>query len=170
MAHTVADSVAGAFGRAGLQIWDLRFQSRLRSSASLWRGLPGGSRRSSSFWNASARLRRFSCWRVCSVRKRWPLISEFCSDSAQARNWREQDSARAMSRTSSDFRFEIADCRSAPPVCPGGKPCANCLCPPRPGRAQLALRRPGSPAGDRAGVGAGGAWSGLRRASHGRCR
>src|SRR5439155_1383296 len=63
-------------------------------------------RRSSSFMNSSRSFRPFSAWRVFSVKYRWPVILEFCSDSAQARNCLEMIST-------CDFKSEISDLRSA---------------------------------------------------------
>src|SRR5208282_2750109 len=56
------------------------------------------------------------CFGSCSRRTRslgwrWPLISEYCSECAQPRNWREQFSA-------ADLKFEVPDLKCAAPVPP----------------------------------------------------
>src|SRR6266545_5525167 len=82
------------------QISNLKFYNNPRASASRRSGWPDGSLPSSSFCNDFAFLVCSSCSRVRRFRWRWPLMSEFWSESAQPRNWREQDSAI-------DFRSEI---------------------------------------------------------------
>src|SRR5438093_1541220 len=86
--------------RNSMSICIFKFQISPRVSASRRSGWPYGSLRSKSCCNDLAFLACSSCSRVLRFKCRWPLMSEFWSESAQPRNWREQDSP-------TDFRSAI---------------------------------------------------------------